>query len=82
MQNKMVVGTEIMTVGGIVGKIVAIDPQKGTVTISTGESGMEITFVKQAIRDIRSEAVVNTIPAKNEEIPQEESKEENADEQK
>ena len=82
MQNKMVVGTEIMTVGGIVGKIVAIDPQKGTVTISTGESGMEITFVKQALRDIRSEAVVNTIPAKKEEIPQEESKEENADEQK
>ena len=55
MRNNLVVGDEITTIGGIIGKIVSIKEE--TMIIETGRDHTRIRLLKSAIRsvDVRAE---------------------------
>lgn len=50
MRNNLQVGDEITTIGGIIGKIVAIKEE--TVTIETGHDRSKIRILRSAIRSV------------------------------
>ena len=52
MRESLKVGDEIMTIGGVVGKIVKINEK--SVIITTGADKTKIEFVKSAISSVRS----------------------------
>ena len=47
LHNSIKVDTEVKTIGGIIGKVVEIDEENGTMTIATGSS--TIVFDKEAV---------------------------------
>lgn len=55
MRNNLMVGDEITTIGGIIGKVVSIKEE--TVMIETGHDRTKIRILKSAIRnvDVRAE---------------------------
>ena len=55
MRNSLVVGDEITTIGGIIGKIVSIKDE--TLVIETSRNGTKIRILKSAVRnvDVRAE---------------------------
>lgn len=56
MRNQVVVGAEVMTIGGIIGKIVDMDNVKNTITIQSGTA--QIVFTARAIHSVVNSAVV------------------------
>mgnify|MGYP001624233827 FL=1 len=69
MLSKVVVGAEIMTIGGVIGKIVAIDGAKNTITLLTGNT--EMVFTQKAIHSVLADSSVASVPvpsAENESV--------------
>ena len=67
MRNQVVVGAEVMTIGGIIGKIVEMDNIKNTITIESGSA--KIVFTSRAIHSvISSPAAPVAIPEVKEEV--------------
>ena len=67
MRNQVVVGAEVMTIGGIIGKIVEMDNAKNTITIESGSA--KIVFTARAIHSVISSPVVPaSIPVVKEEV--------------
>ena len=64
MRNALRKGDTVYTIGGVVGKAVALDDE--TVTIETGEDRVRIQFAKWAIQNV--EAVANKA-ASDEKLP-------------
>lgn len=50
MRNSLRVGDELITIGGVCGRVVSI--KEDTVTIETGSDRTKITFVKTAIQTV------------------------------
>jgi len=75
MLNQVVVGAEVMTIGGIIGKIVAMDNAKNTITILTGNT--EIIFTARAVHSVISSPVAPAVIEQPEEKTEEEQIEEN-----
>ena len=50
MRNNLVVGDEITTIGGIIGKIVSIKDE--TIVIETSRDGTKIRLLKSAVRNV------------------------------
>lgn len=50
MRNSLVVGDEITTIGGIIGKVVSIKEE--TMIIETGRDHTRIRFLKSAVRSV------------------------------
>ncbi len=62
MLSKLQVGKTVTTIGGVVGKIVEINPSNNTLLVETGEEGSKttMTFVKNAIHMVhKDESDVN-----------------------
>ena len=59
MRNNLVVGDEITTIGGIIGKIVSIKDE--TLVLETSRDGTKIRILKSAVRtvDVRAEDAQN-----------------------
>lgn len=57
MISKLQVGRTVTTIGGVVGKIVAMDTANNTILIETGEEGSKTTmrFVKNAIHMVQGD---------------------------
>ncbi len=55
MRNNLVVGDEITTIGGIIGKIVSIKDE--TLVIETSRDGTKIRILKSAVRNVDVHAV-------------------------
>ena len=55
MRNNLVVGDEITTIGGIIGKIVSIKDE--TIVIETSRDGTKIRLLKSAVRNVDVHAV-------------------------
>lgn len=80
MLGQIVVGAEIMTIGGIMGKIVAMDDGKETITVATGST--EIVFTKKAIHSVvsspvRMETTSIPVPAAEEKVEEKAEQQEN-----
>lgn len=81
MLEKVVIGAEIMTAGGIIGTIVAFDEAKQTMTILSGST--EVVLTKKALHSVisspvKSETILNGVPVPKETAEQEtEEKEDN-----
>ena len=54
MRNSLEIGDEIVTIGGIVGQVIAIKSE--TITIVTSKDRTKIRFVKSAIREVTVKA--------------------------
>lgn len=81
MLSKVVIGAEIMTIGGIIGKIVAMDGEKNTITILSGNT--EIVFTQKAIHSVVNDAPVKSVPVPanvSDAQPEEQKAEENKEE--
>ena len=50
MRNQIVVGAEVMTIGGVIGGIVDMDNSKKTITIESGSA--RIVFTARAIHSV------------------------------
>lgn len=50
MRNNLVVGDEITTIGGIIGKIVSIKEE--TLVLETSRNGTKIRILKSAVRNV------------------------------
>ena len=50
MRNNLVVGDEITTIGGIIGKIVSIKDE--TLVLETSRDGTKIRILKSAVRNV------------------------------
>jgi preprotein translocase subunit YajC len=50
MRNSLVVGDEITTIGGIIGKVVSIKDE--TLVLETSRNGTKIRILKSAVRTI------------------------------
>jgi preprotein translocase subunit YajC len=50
MRNALVVGDEITTIGGIIGKIVSIKDE--TLVLETSRDGTKIRILKSAVRNV------------------------------
>lgn len=50
MRNQIVVGAEVMTIGGVIGVIVDMDNSKNTITIESGSA--RIVFTARAIHSV------------------------------
>lgn len=59
MRNQIVVGAEVMTIGGIIGEIVAMDNSKNTITIQSGNS--QIVFTARAIHSVVNSPVAPVV---------------------
>ena len=59
MRNQVVVGAEVMTIGGIIGKIVEMDNSKNTITIESGNT--QLVFTARAIHSVISSPVSSTV---------------------
>ena len=67
MRSQVVVGAEVMTIGGIIGKIVEMDNSKNTITIESGSA--KIVFTARAIHSvINSPSTPASIPVVKEEV--------------
>ena len=55
MRSQVVVGAEVMTIGGIIGKIVEMDNSKNTITIESGNT--QLVFTARAIHSVVNKAV-------------------------
>ena len=62
MRNALRKGDIVYTIGGVIGKVVAIDDEK--LTIETGEDRVRIEFAKWAIQNV--EAVANKTESSSE----------------
>ncbi|MDY3845394.1 MAG: preprotein translocase subunit YajC [Eubacteriales bacterium] len=62
MRNELMVGDEITTIGGIIGKITSIKGE--TVTIETSKDKTKIRFLKTAIRSVDVKAEESVVPVK------------------
>jgi len=62
MRNSLRKGDIVYTIGGVIGKVVAIDDEK--LTLETGEDRVRIEFVKWAIQNV--EATANKTEASDE----------------
>ena len=60
MRNQIVVGAEVMTIGGIIGEIVAMDNSKNTITIESGTS--QIVLTARAIHSVVTPVAPVSIP--------------------
>ena len=72
MRNALKVGDEIMTIGGVMGKVVKINEK--SVVIATGADKNKIEFIKSAIASVnKSDSASNTSAkkAKKEEVVEE-----------
>ena len=78
MRNSLRIGDEVTTIGGVVGRIVGV--REETVVIETSRDGTKIRFLKSAIAkvDVTAEdaQAAKDKPAKKDEAPKEEKKEE------
>ncbi|MBQ9920770.1 MAG: preprotein translocase subunit YajC [Clostridia bacterium] len=52
MRNNLVVGDEISTVGGLVGRIVKINEEKDIITIETGSDKNKLKVFRWAVRNV------------------------------
>lgn len=50
MRNQIVLGAEVMTIGGVIGVIVDMDNSKNTITIESGSA--RIVFTARAIHSV------------------------------
>ena len=77
MRNSLMVGDEITTIGGIIGKIVSIKDE--TMVIETTRDHTRIRFLKSAVRsvDVRVNAPVASKEEPTVEAPAEENNEQN-----
>ena len=50
MRNQIVIGAEVMTIGGVIGVIVDMDNSKNTITIESGSA--RIVFTARAIHSV------------------------------
>ena len=77
MRNSLMVGDEITTIGGIIGKIVSIKDE--TMVIETTRDHTRIRFLKSAVRsvDVRVNAPVAPKEDLAVEVPAEENNEQN-----
>lgn len=55
MRNQIVLGAEVMTIGGVIGVIVDMDNSKNTITIESGSA--RIVFTARAIHSVVSSPV-------------------------
>ena len=62
MRNALRKGDTVYTIGGVIGKVVAVDDEK--LTLETSEDRVRIEFAKWAIQNV--EAVANKTEAANE----------------
>ncbi|MBR2302739.1 MAG: preprotein translocase subunit YajC [Clostridia bacterium] len=60
MRSQVVIGAEVMTVGGIIGRIVAMDNSKNTITIESGTS--QIVLTARAIHSVVTPVAPVSIP--------------------
>ena len=65
MRNQVVVGAEVMTIGGIIGTIVEMDNSKNTITIESGSA--KIVFTARAIHSVINSPVSSSYLAAKEE---------------
>ena len=66
MRNKLMVGDEITTIGGIIGKIISIKEE--TVMIETGHDRTKIRILKSAVRNVdvhAADAIQPNVTAEN-----------------
>lgn len=61
MRNQLMVGDEITTIGGIIGKIISIKEE--TVMIETGHDRTKIRILKSAVRCVDVHAADAVVPA-------------------
>ena len=64
MRNSLEIGDEIVTIGGIVGQVVAI--KSDTITIATGKDRTKIRILKNAIHEVSVKA---NAPVEEKEAP-------------
>ena len=55
MRNQIVIGAEVMTIGGVIGVIVDMDNSKNTITIESGSA--RIVFTARAIHSVLNSTV-------------------------
>jgi len=60
MRNQLMVGDEITTIGGIIGKIISIKEE--TVMIETGHDRTKIRILKSAVRNVDVHAADAVLP--------------------
>ncbi|MBE5748792.1 MAG: preprotein translocase subunit YajC [Clostridiales bacterium] len=60
MRSQVVIGAEVMTIGGIIGKIVAMDNSKNTITVESGTS--QIVLTSRAIHSVVTPVAPVVIP--------------------
>ena len=66
MRNQLMVGDEITTIGGIIGKIISIKEE--TVMIETGHDRTKIRILKSAVRNVdvhAADAIQANVTAEN-----------------
>lgn len=62
MRSELMVGDEVTTIGGIIGKITSLKGE--TVTIETSKDKTKIRFLKTAIRSVDVKAEESVVPVK------------------
>ena len=60
MRNQLMVGDEITTIGGIIGKIISIKEE--TIMIETGHDRTKIRILKSAVRNVDVHAADAVLP--------------------
>ena len=63
MRNQLMVGDEITTIGGIIGKIISIKEE--TVMIETGHDRTKIRILKSAVRNVDVHAADAVLPGES-----------------
>ena len=58
MRNALKVGDEVMTIGGVIGKVTKVTEK--TVVISTGAANIKIEFIKSAIASVNNADLKNS----------------------
>ena len=69
MRNSLMVGDEITTIGGIIGKIISIKEE--TVMIETGHDRTKIRILKSAVRNVDVHAADAVLPTAADEAKKE-----------
>lgn len=69
MRNQLMVGDEITTIGGIIGKIISIKEE--TVMIETGHDRTKIRILKSAVRNVDVHAADAVLPTAADEAKKE-----------
>ena len=72
MRNQLMVGDEITTIGGIIGKIISIKEE--TLMIETGHDRTKIRILKSAVRNVDVHAADAVLPSTNGNETKKESK--------